>query len=54
MPNECRPNNDFIFNYTTSNYELPTSVYGENDIGSTAIVSFIPKFCCLQADDAYR
>ena len=54
MTNECIPNKDFIFVYTTDNYELPKVVYGENDISSTAIVSFIPKFCSLTVDDAYK
>ena len=54
MANELIPNKDFTFVYTTENYQLPSVVYGENDIGSTAIVSFIPKFCTLTPEEAYK
>ena len=50
MANELIPNKDFTFVYTTENYQLPSVVYGENDIGSTAIV-------CVESqliDDKYQ
>jgi len=48
------PNKDFIFSYTTEDYELPSYVFGRTDFGSTAMISFIPKFCSLNLDDAYK
>lgn len=54
MSNKCVPNKDFFFSYTTQDFELPSYVFGRTDAGSTAMVSFIPKFCPLSIDDAYK
>jgi hypothetical protein len=48
------PNKDFVFSYTTEDFQLPSSVFGRTDAGSTAMLSFIPKFCELSIDDAYK
>ena len=53
MTDKCVPNKDFIFKYTTSDFELPSYVLGRTDISSTAMLSFIPKFCSLSLNDAY-
>ena len=45
MSNACHPNRDFIFSYTTEDHQLPSSVLGRTDAGSTAVLSFVPKFC---------
>jgi hypothetical protein len=29
-------------------------VFGRTDVSSSAILSFIPKFCSLSIDDAYK
>jgi hypothetical protein len=50
----CVPNKDFVFSYTTENYELPNYVFGRTDSSSTAMLSFIPKFCTLSISDAYK
>lgn len=54
MTNSCVPNKDFYFSYTTQDFELPSYVFGRTDAGSTAMISFIPKFCPLSIDDAYK
>ena len=54
MSNACLPNKDFVFSYTTEDHQLPSSVLGRTDAGSTAILSFVPKFCDMSIDDAYR
>ena len=43
-----------MFSFTTEDFELPSSVFGKTDSGSTAMLSFIPKFCHLNIDDAYK
>ena len=48
------PNKDFIFTYTTENFHLPNFVLGRTDASSSAMLSFIPKFCDLSLDDAYK
>lgn len=48
------PNQDFVFSYTTEGYELPSHVFGRTDHSSSAMISFIPKFCSLSIDDAYK
>ena len=45
---------DFIFNYTTEDFHLPSFTFGKTDATSTAILSFIPKFCQLSLSDAFR
>ena len=47
-------NKDFTFSYTTEDFQLPSYVFGRTDVGSTAMLSFIPKFCDLSLDDAYK
>ena len=54
MTNSSLPNKDFVFNYTTEDFHLPSYVMGKTDIGSSAVLSFIPKFSQLKMDDAYR
>ena len=54
MDQACVPNKDFCFSYTTEDFQLPSSVFGRTDAGSTAMLSFIPKFCTLNLDDAYK
>ena len=45
---------DFIFNFTTENFELPNYSIGRTDIGSSVMVSFIPKYCELSVNDAMK
>jgi hypothetical protein len=33
---------------------LPNYVFGRTDVSSSAMLSFIPKFCNLAVDDAYK
>lgn len=54
MTESCYPNKDFSFLYTTENFHLPSYVFGRNDASSTAMLSFIPKFCSLNINDAYK
>ena len=54
MTNSCIPNKDFALNYTTEEYHLPNYVLSKNEIRSTAMLSFIPKFCLLSLDDPYK
>lgn len=54
MTKQSVPNKDFYFRYTTENYQLPSYVFGRSDVGSTAMISFIPKFCTESIDDAYK
>ena len=44
----------FIFQYTTEDFQLPSSVLGRTDAGSSVMLSFIPKFCSLSVGDAYK
>ncbi len=48
------PNKDFFFVYTTEDFHLPSYVLGSTDISSTVMLSFIPKFCNLDVNDAYK
>ena len=54
MSQACPPNKDFVFIYTTEDFHLPGYVLGTTDCSSTAMLSFIPKFCDLNIDDAYK
>lgn len=54
MIESCVPNKDFCFTYTTEEYQLPSYVFGKTDASSSAMLSFIPKFCTLNIDDAYK
>ena len=54
MTGSSVPNKDFVFSFTTEDFELPSSVIGRTDSESTAMLSFIPKFCNLNIDDAYK
>ena len=54
MEEACIPNKDFVFSYTTEQFELPNYVFGRTDVSSSAMLSFIPKFCSLSIDDAYK
>ena len=40
--------------YTTEDFHLPSYVLGRTDNSSTAMLSFIPKFCTQNIDDAYK
>lgn len=54
MSKSCVPNKDFVFTFSTENYHLPNYIFGRTDISSSAMLSFIPKFCDLNIDDAYK
>jgi hypothetical protein len=54
LAEETVPNKDFYFIYTTEEFQLPSYVYGSTDVSSSAMLSFIPKFCSLDLDDAYK
>ena len=54
MAKSSVPSKDFVFSYSTEDYQLPSYVFGRTDAGSTAMISFIPKFCSLSVDDAYK
>ena len=54
LDKKCIPNKDFVFTYTTADFELPSSVLGKSDAGSSAMLSFIPKFSHISIDDAYQ
>lgn len=47
-------NKDFSFIYTTDHFLLPSFVLGRNDINTTVMVSFIPKFCQMSLEDAEK
>jgi hypothetical protein len=54
MKEACLPNRDFVFSYSTEDFQLPSIVFGRTDLGSSAVLSFVPRFCSLSLDDAYR
>jgi hypothetical protein len=54
MANAETPNKDFTFVYTTEDFHLPGYVLGNTDVSSTVMLSFIPKFCTLDVNDAYK
>lgn len=54
MNQASRPNKDFIFLYTTEDFQIPSYVLGTTDVSSTVMLSIIPKFCSLALDDAYK
>ncbi len=54
MEKAAVPNKDFVFTYTTEDFQLPSYVFGRTDCSSSAMLSFIPKFCTLNLDDAYK
>ncbi len=54
MANAEIPNKDFTFVYTTEDFHLPGYVLGNTDVSSTVMLSFIPKFCTLDVNDAYK
>ena len=43
---------DFNLIYTAQNFELPSITLGRTDINTTAMISFIPKFCNLDLEDS--
>ena len=54
MTQACVPNKDFTFYFATEDFHIPSSVFGKTDAGSTVMLSFVPKFCELSVDDAYK
>ena len=54
MAEASLPNKDFTFLYTTEDFHLPSCALGRTDASSTAMLSFIPKFCTLSISDAYK
>lgn len=54
MKEICVPNRDFVFSYSTEDFQLPSVVFGRTDAGSSAVLSLVPRFCSLSLDDAYR
>ena len=43
-----------VFMYTTERFEEPSYSLGRTDLGTSVMVSFIPKFCELNLEDAKR
>ena len=54
MTDASKPNKDFTFMYTTDDFHLPSYVMGKTDVSATVMLSFIPKFCSLNINDAYK
>lgn len=54
MENSELPNRDFTLLYTTEDFHLPSHVVGRSDASSTVMLSFIPKFCTLDVNDALQ
>ena len=54
MSQASLPNKDFTFLYTTEDFHLPSYVLGKTDVSSTVMLSFIPKFCTMDINDAYK
>lgn len=54
MKDACIPNKDFVFSYSTQDFQLPSAVFGRTDASSSAVLSFVPRFCNLTLNDAYR
>ena len=54
LDKKCIPNKDFVFTYTTADFELSSSVLGKSDAGSSVMLSFIPKFSRISIDDAFK
>ena len=48
------PNKNFVLRYTIEDFHLPSQSFGSTDASSSAIISFIPKFCKLNISDAYK
>lgn len=48
------PNKDFSFLYSMENFHMPSYVLGRTDMSATVMLSFIPKFCTLDINDAYK
>jgi hypothetical protein len=49
-----KPNKDFFLLFTVEDFHLPNYALGRTDVSSTAMLSFIPKFCELSLDDAMK
>jgi len=49
-----KPNKDFALYYTFNNFDKPVCMLSESDYGTQAIISFVPKFCNLEIDDAKK
>lgn len=54
MAKQEKPNVDFFLIFTVEDFHLPNYVLGRTDVSSTAMLSFIPKFCELSLDDAMK
>lgn len=54
LSKEEKPNMDLFLLFTVENFHLPSYVLGRTDVSSTAMLSFIPKFCELSLDDAMK
>ncbi len=54
LAKEEKPNVDLSLLFTVEDFHLPNYVLGRTDISSTAMLSFIPKFCELSLDDAMK
>jgi hypothetical protein len=44
---------DFVLTYGMADAELPFAVFGRTDAGCSAMVSFVPKFSKLSAENCY-
>ena len=51
---EMVPNKDFCLCYTFSHFDQPSVLVGEVDHQTQAVVSFVPKFCQLEVEDAKK
>jgi len=54
LPESERPTGDFIFVYTTEDFNLPSVTCGKTDTSRSCLLSLIPKFCELEASDAEK
>jgi hypothetical protein len=54
LPQSEVPSKDFIFTYTTEDFELPSLTCGRTDVSQSCLVSLIPRYSQLTLDDARR
>lgn len=54
LPQSEVPSTDFVFTYTTADFELPSLTRGRTDVSESCLVSLIPKYSQLTLDDAKK
>lgn len=54
LPETEKPTGDFVFVYTTEDFQLPSVMCGKTDISRSCLISLIPKFCELSVSDAEK